>query len=109
MCTPTAPRVVRVWAGWVEPDRENVASAHGAMAHLESDKPPTVRTLPDDPVARGQWLCLELVLRSATWLWLPPTLAVQWPDGTEQLRERALGDGGRFVALRQRDVHEVQR
>lgn len=67
-------------------------------------------TLPADPVARGQWLCLELVLQPTTrWLWLPPVPAVEWPDATEELRERAVGDNmERFVALRQHGPYSAK-
>ena len=79
-----------------------VTSEQGTVTSLQSDVPPTVHTLPPDPVARGQWLCLEVVLRPDTrWLWLPPVPAVEWPDATEELRERAVGDNmERFLALR---------
>lgn len=95
---------VRVWSGWAAPDPGKVTTAHGLVSHLQSEVPPIVHTLPDDPAARGQWLCLELVLRPVTrWLWLPPTPAVQWPDDTQEMRERAVGENiERFKALRSR-------
>jgi hypothetical protein len=104
-------RAVRVWAGWSEPDPTRVTSEQGTVTSLQSDVPPTVHTLPPDPIARGQWLCLGLVLRPDTqWLWLPPIPAVQWPDATEELRERAVGDNmERFLALRQHGYYSGKR
>ena len=101
---------MRLWAGWA-PDPSKVTTPHGLVAGLQPDVPPVVHTLPLDAPARRRWLCLELVLRpDIRWLWLPPTPAVEWPDGTEEMRARAVGENlERFVALREQGHYSGKR
>ena len=93
-----AAREINAWATGV-PVREDVGSA-----------PPYFEFLPPDSVARGQWLALDLALNSdRSWLRLPDPTAVQLPEESGQLVERAVGENmKRLVALRETGVYEAQ-
>lgn len=75
-------------------------AAGAAQPEIDNSLPPMVDHLPEDPIGRGHWLCLDLALEPTKWLRLPR--GVIWPEGGESLYTRAMGEDAQgFIALRE--------